>query len=175
MGGKCFWGDHARNCVSIWGRVVKILKRAQLPADRCYSAENPPALSRLVCSEADVSPHKTRRTVRNHNFTLPATGFIFLSCFHTIGSHQRELLFMIQKCTSVSISLRVEKKGDHAWFITCCIIDIHSQHGALGILIFIWIFENMLRKSFALPYALPPLEVVLFTGHMYCVVALPAS
>lgn len=30
---------------------------------------------------------KTHSTVRNHNFTLPATGFIFLSCFHTISPH----------------------------------------------------------------------------------------
>lgn len=33
---------------------------------------------------------KTHSTVRNHNFTLPATGFIFLSCFHTMGArHMR--------------------------------------------------------------------------------------
>lgn len=30
---------------------------------------------------------KTHSTVRNHNFNLPATGFLFLRCFHTIGSH----------------------------------------------------------------------------------------
>lgn len=74
-------------------RFEVLLKRK--PHRQLFCGESGGALTSCFCSEAAVSSRtkkkKPRRTVRNRNFTLPATDFIFLSCFHTIGSHQREL------------------------------------------------------------------------------------
>lgn len=45
--------------------------------------------------KADIFSHKTSHSVWNHNFTLSASGFIFLIGFHTISFRQTELLLLL--------------------------------------------------------------------------------
>lgn len=129
---KCLW--YFLICSTFQNRKIKTYNLKNIPFIRqkdmqTACSEFTGAIT-LCCCEAAVSSHKTSRTVWNPNFTLPATGFISLSCFHTIGSHQRELLFMIVKCPSASISQREGNKDNHAWFMTFYTADIYSQRGA---------------------------------------------
>lgn len=149
--GRVIWHGHTNYCfgwdsllnanVCVCGKYIRV-ERAELFLDLKYFWKK--AVQTVTLQWIQRHSHvlfplrgsrllaqKTHRTVWNHNFTLPATDFIFLSCFHTIGSHQRELPFMTKKCPSAGISRREENKGNHAWFITYYIVDMHSHHGGL--------------------------------------------
>lgn len=121
----CIWAHHWYSCV--WNEDINMCVRSRmcrttLQCGVSLKESTATIASCLLWSSRRRAPNPTYCT--ESQFLPLGTGFIFLSCFYTIGSHQRELLFVIKRCPSAGISRREQNKGNHAWFITYYTPDV---------------------------------------------------